>query len=329
MILVTGGTGFIGAYLLRELVKQGRPVRAIRRPSSKMGMVAGLPGIEWVVADILHLPQLEEAMQGVTKVYHSAAIVSYDKRDRDKMMAVNMEGTANVVNLSLAYNIEKLVYVSSIAAIGRKMRQQKITEQSAWETSKFNTQYGISKFRAEREVWRGIAEGLNAVMVNPSIVLGAGHWNDSSVRLFHQVHQGWHFYPEGVTGYVDVRDVVAAMVQLMDSDISEERFILSAEDWDYKRLFTTIAKHLGKKPPSFKVNRRLALAAYRILGLGYPLIQRDLVINIGNRFYYDASKIRNAINMDFIPIDQTIRETATAMKTSLEAGRPFGWLPEK
>ena len=174
-ILVTGATGFLGAYLLRQLVTQGHAIRALRRANSPMHLVEDIADlVEWVEADILDIVALETAFEGVTHVYHCAAMVSFHPRDVDRMMKINVEGTANIVNLSLSFGVQKLVHVSSIAAVGRSKERPQLDESSKWTTSKLNTNYAISKYMGEQEVWRGHAEGLAVGIVNPAIILGSG-----------------------------------------------------------------------------------------------------------------------------------------------------------
>src|SRR6185295_8650851 len=177
LILVTGGTGFLGMQLLRELVKRGEKVRAIKRSGSTSFLEEEFTRqIEWVEGDVLHIPALEEAMSDCEKVYHCAAVVSFLPKDHERIMKVNVEGTANVVNVALEKKIKKLVHVSSVAAIGSSRNDEVVNESTEWESG--NSNYALSKFLGEREVWRGIAEGLNAVIVNPSLIIGAGNWNE-------------------------------------------------------------------------------------------------------------------------------------------------------
>lgn len=319
MILVTGGTGFVGSFLLRELVSQGEHVRAIRRPSSSFELVDDIKDrVEWIEADLLDVPALEVAFnpkretrnQELT-VYHCAAVVSHRKKDARQMIRVNAEGTANIVNLCLAYGVKKLVHVGSIAALGRSAPQQVIDETSEWVKSKYNAAYGLSKFRAEREVWRGIGEGLDAVIVNPSVILGPGQWVKGTGRMFRLMDNGLKFYPASSTGFVDVRDVVSCMIQLMKSEITGERFIINAENRSMKDIFTMIAKSLGKKPPKFKASPaivRLALVyeSLRSLTGKYPRYTRALARNSQTTYEYDNSKIKETLGYHFRALGETI-----------------------
>ncbi|HVI48004.1 MAG TPA: NAD-dependent epimerase/dehydratase family protein [Chitinophaga sp.] len=318
MILVTGGTGFLGSHLIRTLADAGKPVRALYRKQPSPQLQDLSDKIEWVQGDILDVCTLEDAMNGITQVYHCAAVVSFQPGERDSLLKINAEGTANVVNLALDAGVQKLVHVSSVAAIGRAREKAAIDEDCEWEESRNNSQYSISKYQGEMEVWRGIAEGLDAVIVNPSIILGAGFWDDGSGALLKNAWKEFPFYTTGVNGFVDVKDVAEAMVQLMDSDISGERFILSAENWDYQRLFTTMAHALGKKPPHIAVKPWMAEIVWRlekVKGMftgGKPLVTKETARTAQLKVYYNSNKILDALpGFSFRPLEQTIKEIST------------------
>ncbi|QJB34490.1 NAD-dependent epimerase/dehydratase family protein [Chitinophaga oryzae] len=323
MILVTGGTGFLGSYLIRSLVAAGKPVRALYRkaPSPRLQDLSGK--IEWVQGDILDVCALEDAMQGVTQVYHCAAVVSFQPGHAAGLMKINVEGTANVVNLALDAGVKKLVYVSSVAAIGRAKEQAAIDEDCEWEDSPNNSRYSISKYQGEMEVWRGIAEGLDAVIVNPSIILGAGFWDEGSGTLLKNAWKEFPYYTEGVNGFVDVLDVVKAMVLLMDSPVSGERFILSAGNWGYRQLFTSMAHALGKKPPHIAAKPWMAELVWRlekVKGLltgKQPVVTKETARTAQLKVYYDNQKILKALpEFTFRPLEETIREISAAFLAS-------------
>jgi dihydroflavonol-4-reductase len=319
MILVTGGTGFLGSHLIRALVAAGKPVRALYRqqPSPRLQDISDK--IEWVPGDILDVFTLEDAMVGVTQVYHCAAVVSFQAADRDRLLKINVEGTANVVNMALDAGVEKLLYVSSVAAIGRARDNAAVNEECEWEDSKNNSRYGISKFQGEMEVWRGIAEGLDAVIVNPSIILGAGFWDDGSGSLLKNAWKEFPYYTEGVNGFVDVEDVVQAMIRLMDSGISAERYILSAGNWGYQRLFTTMAQALGKKPPHIAAKPWMAEVVWRLEKVKgmitgkHPLVTKETARTAQMKVIYENNKVLNALpGFQFRPLEDTIQHIATA-----------------
>ncbi len=262
MIFVTGGTGLVGSHLIQELIKQGKQVKALYRKA-----IPEIPlkeKVQWVTGDILDVIALEEYMEGVNEVYHCAAIVSFNPKTRGEMLKVNVEGTINVVNACLASGVKKLCYVSSVAALGRIRNNKEVDETMNWSDETSNSSYGKSKHLAEVEVWRGISEGLQAVIVNPVIILGAGDWGKGSSGIFKSAYDEFPWYTEGVSGFVDVKDVVKAMIQLMESGISEQRFILSEGNHSFKEVFTLIAKGFGKKPPHKKVTPFMASVVWRL-----------------------------------------------------------------
>lgn len=316
-ILVTGGTGFLGSYLLRALVRRGYKVRALCRPNSSRALAAEVADqVEWVPGDLTDLGALEDAFEGVTHVIHSAAMVSFHPRDYHRMMQVNVEGTANIVNLSLDYGVQKLIHVSSIAALGRSKERTHLNEKSTWVQSSGNSQYAISKYGGEQEAWRGHAEGLNVAIVNPSVILGSGFWDIGSARFFKQMDEGLKFWPVGRSGFVDVRDVVEFMILLLESDISGERYVLNADNIPYRQFFQTIARELGVKPPPIKVSPWLAEVAWRvewlkekILGVD-PIVTKESARASVSSYFYENDKSRAAFNFAYRPLETTIQETA-------------------
>lgn len=260
MILVTGSTGLVGTHLIQQLLQNKQPIKAFFR--SEIPFEHSL--VQWVKADILDVVALEEAMQNVTQVYHCAAIVSFNPKQKNELHKTNIEGTANVVNACLNAQVQKLLFVSSVAALGRIREDKPIDETMNWTEETSNSEYGKTKFLAEMEVWRGIGEGLNAVIVNPTIILGNGDWNKGSSSVFKSAYNEFPWYTEGTTGFVDVLDVVEAMIQLMNSNIVAQRFILSAETSTYKDLFTLIANAFNKKPPSKLVTPFIAAVVWRL-----------------------------------------------------------------
>ena len=302
-MLVTGGTGFIGAYIIKELVKKGYSVRAIRRSNKLPFFISPdiLNKVEWVTSDVLDVIALHEAMNGVEAIIHSAALVSFVKRERKQMYNTNVDGTANIVNLSLEHGVKKLVHISSISALGRTFTGERVTEEKKWATSKLNSHYGISKHKAEMEVWRGMGEGLDAVILNPSTVLGFGNWHDSSCAIFKNVYKGFKWYTNGINGFVDVEDVAKIAVLLMESNISEERFIINHEDWEFRKLFTTMAVAFEKKPPSWEATPFLSSIAWRFEKLrsmlkgSKPLITKETALIALSKTYWENDKILKAL----------------------------------
>jgi dihydroflavonol-4-reductase len=327
MILVTGGTGLLGSHLLFELVSSGKKVRALRRESSSGELVEKvfgyyspkaaelLAGIEWVTGDVTDIYSLYEAMEGVDRVYHAAAVVSFDPWEHDEMMRVNVEGTANVVNACIYKGVGKICHVSSIACLGQTENDELINEEKKWKNSNKSSAYAISKFGAEREVWRGTIEGLQAVIVNPGIIIGPGDWKKGSCRLFELVWEGLRYYTMGVNGYVDVRDVVKAMITLMDSETSNSRFVVTSENLTYLQFVQMVAEGLGKKMPSVKAGallREVAWRAEKIRALfsgKKPLITKETARTASKKSYYSNEKIRNNFGFEFKPMKVSIEGT--------------------
>ncbi|KAA2244949.1 NAD-dependent epimerase/dehydratase family protein [Chitinophaga agrisoli] len=328
MILVTGGTGFLGSYLLRALVNAGKPVRALYRERIPAQLQDIQQQVQWFQGDILDVTSLEEAMQGITQVYHCAAIVSFHPSTRQCMMQINVEGTANVVNMALDAGVQKLVHVSSVAALGRAKNNAAIDERAEWQDSRNNSQYAVSKYRGEMEVWRGIAEGLNAAIVNPAIILGSGFWQEGSGTLVKHVWKEFPFYTSGVNGYVDVEDVVRVMMLLMDGPVKGQRFVLAAENRSYFDLFSEMAGQLGKKPPHISVQPWMAEVVWRlekVKGLfsdAKPVVTKETARTAQLQMYYDSSKLLKTLpGFQFKPLTQTIAEICRSFKEDVAAGK--------
>ena len=325
MILVTGGTGLLGSHLLLDLVKSGRQVRAIKRATSKTDMVRKvfsyyvsnpdeLAGrIEWVNADLMDFGAIEDAMEGVTEIYHAGAVVSFFPKDHKAMLKVNIEGTANLVNQAIAGKVDKFCYVSSVATLGRAENNEVSTEETYWVPSKKNSVYGISKYGAEREIWRGMEEGLNAVIINPSVILGPGFWQDNS-GLFRLVWEGLKYYTRGMNGYVDARDISKAMIGLMEGNHFGQRYICSAANLSYQDLFGFMAKHLGKPAPSVNVPPAMTSVAWRVEAVrafltgSKPEVTREMAITTSQVYTYSSEKLCKTLDFKFRPVEESIRE---------------------
>jgi dihydroflavonol-4-reductase len=319
-IFVTGGTGLVGSHLLDALVKQGNHVVALYR--TDIPEVHYKEKIEWVQGDLDDILRLDELLEGVDQVYHCAAIVSFNPKEREHLFKVNVEGTTNVVNAAINNQVKKLCYVSSVAALGRIRKAEEVNETMHWTKETSNSEYGKSKFLAEMEVWRGIGEGLPAVIVNPSIILGAGDWNKGgSTRLFKSAYKEFPWYTEGVSGFVDVNDVVRAMIQLMNSDVTAQRFILNGINCSYRQLFTDIAKCFGKKPPHKIVTPFIASIVWRWEALksmftsSDPLLTRETTLTAQAKVYYNNSKIKSYLpSFEYTPFAQTIERICNELK---------------
>ncbi len=332
-ILVTGGTGFLGSYLLRYLLAYGyTDIRALCRPDSRFDLLGeDKKRIRWIEADILDIQDLLEAFEGVGRVFHCAAKISFKTSERKKMIRANQEGTGNVVNACLESGVRKLIHASSIAAIGRGKREMVVRETSKWETSPLNSDYSISKFLSEQEVWRGQAEGLETAIVNPSLILGSGYWDGfNTQRIFKLAWKSFPWYATGATGIVDVRDVARMMIFLGESAISGERYICNSANWSFRRLSEQIAGELGAKPPRFRFGPLLRiiappLARMHSLFTGQtPSVTRQTARMTSKSYEYSNEKSVRDLHWVYIPPEKTIRETAAQMKeASVE-----GWAPK-
>jgi len=318
-ILITGGTGFLGSYIIKTLIEKGYAVRALRRSNKFPNWIAKdiMEKVEWVDGDILDVVSLEDAMQGIDTVIHSAAIVSFVEKDRKEMYQVNIEGTANVVNIALENNVKRLVHISSVAALGRSAGGGHVDEEKKWEESKVNTHYAKSKYRAELEVWRGMAEGLDAVILNPSTILGYGDWRSSSCAIFKTVHDGFNWFAPGINGFVAVEDVANATVLLMETNITAQRYIVNGDTWPFKKLMDTMADAFGKKRPTRKTTPFLMKIAWRVEKIksfftgNRPLLTRESARVAASQTYFENDKILKALpGFSFTPLDEAIKKAA-------------------
>jgi dihydroflavonol-4-reductase len=315
LVLVTGGTGLLGSYVLRELLRHGQSIKALYREKMPLLLTPEETArIQWVKGDVLDPTLLADEMAGVEEVYHCAGMVSFNPARRERMFKINVEGTANVVNAAIAAGVRKLCHVSSVSALGRKRDKQVVTEAAKWSPEANLSNYGESKFLSEMEVWRGHAEGLDAVIVNPTIILGYGDWDTSSAATFKSAWDEFPWYTDGISGFVDAGDVATVMYQLMKSDVSGERFIVSAENLPYRELFNRMAEAFGKKPPHRKVNGLLAGIVWRLekiksLATGKdPLLTRETAETARRSVFFDNSRILNALpGFTFMPIAESIR----------------------
>lgn len=325
MVFVTGGTGFLGSYIIKQLVEKGYAVRAIRRSNKLPFWISKeiVDAVEWMDGDVLDVVALQDAMEGVDTIIHSAAIVSFAKKDRKEMYQVNVEGTANVVNMALEKNVRRLIHISSVAALGRSENGGHVNEEKKWEESKANTHYGKSKFKAELQVWRGISEGLEAVIVNPSTILGYGDWTSSSCAIFKSVYNGFKWYTPGINGFVDVEDVARATILLLESTINEERFIVSGDSWPFRKLQDTIADGFDKKRPHKQTTPFLLSVAWRMekiksLFTGKkPLLTKESANVAQSKTWFDNDKILAVLpGFSFTPLEETINKACQQYKPS-------------
>lgn len=330
MVFVTGGTGFIGSYIIKQLVQAGRPVLALRRsPTLPQHIDAGIwEAVQWAEGDVLDVVALADAMSRCTAVIHAAAVVSFHKKEEDRMRQVNVEGTANVVNAALeSGTVQRIVHISSVAALGRTKEGVQKDESTEWKDNDNNTAYARSKHAAELEVWRGMAEGLEGVVLNPSTVLGYGNWHQSSCALFRNAYKEFPWYTDGVNGFVGVEDVAAAAVAFLDSTINEERFIVNAENRPFKWVFDHIAGGFGKKQPYKKATPFLGEIAWRVealkhlMGGSLPLLTAETAKVAQSKTTFSNQKLLQALpQFTYQSLEKVIGESCARYLQAMEKG---------
>ncbi|MDX6745618.1 NAD-dependent epimerase/dehydratase family protein [Polaribacter sp. PL03] len=331
MILVTGGTGLVGAHLLYHLIKNDEKIRAIYRSEEKIKAVEKvfsyytddtslISKIEWFKADITDVPSMIPAFVNINKVYHCAAFISFKPRDYREMRKVNIHGTAIIVNLSIDAKVKKMCFVGSIAAVGDSLKGELITEENEWNKEQDNSGYSITKFGAEMEVWRASQEDVEVVIVNPGVILGSGFWFAGSGKLFSQVYNGFKYYTEGVTGFVGVKDVVQAMILLMNSNVKNERFILVSENKSYKDVLFLIADALGKKRPLRKIKSWQTNILWRVSSIlsiftrKEPLLGKYAAKSAHEVSKYSSEKIKQTFKIQFTEIETVVKEVCNNYK---------------
>ena len=323
MLLVPGGTGLVGSHLLHLLLKNGEKVKATYRSMASLEKAKNVFAsykanelfnqINWVKADITDYFSLKDIFEGISHVYHCAAVVSFDRRKSDKMYEINVDGTSNMVNLSLEFGIKKFCHVSSVASLGSYADGRYTDEEAIWTHSTETSYYSITKYYAENEVWRAAEEGLNTVIVNPATILGFGNWEESSTAIIKKVNDGLNYYTTGENAFVGVADVVKAMHALMKSEISDQRYILVSENWSFKKLLSEIALGLGKNPPRKEAPRwlanllrRLDEARYFIFG-SKTVLTKQSVDTAYKKKCFSAEKIKKELSFEFEPMENVVR----------------------
>ncbi|MBP9067879.1 MAG: NAD-dependent epimerase/dehydratase family protein [Bacteroidia bacterium] len=339
MNLVTGATGLLGSHVVLKLLQQGKTVVASKQHSSDISKVkhcfsyytkdaeALFNKIKWVDLDITDIYSIEEALKGIEHVYHCAGFVSFLEKDFPKLTLLNETGTANLVNACVAKKVKSFCHASSLSTINNADYEGELSEKIFWKTSGKESSYAISKYNAEREVWRGIEEGLNAVIVNPGFILAPGFWKQSSGKLFAFCKKGNMFYTDGSTAYVEVNDVVEVMVRLMDKQIFNERFILIENSYTFKSVFTQIQKKFGKKAPYIKsgiyllqLGRIADAILSRITGKDRVLTSNTIRTAIGHK-KYSNSKVKSALSFSFKPINEVLNSICDHYENDLRSGK--------
>lgn len=331
-VFITGSTGLVGGHLLVQLYLNGYRIKALIRPSTSFKQLRlisdfyNVPfqelhrAVDWVYGDTLDYVILKEALQGSDLVFHCAGLVSFGKGQRDKLLQTNVQGTANMVDASLLAGIKHFNYISSIAALGKESDDGLIDEETSRDMSKLVSDYSESKFFAELEVWRGAAEGLPVSILNPGVILGPGLPDRGSLLIFNAAAKGIPFYTDSLTGYVDVRDIARASIQLVQQQITGRRYVMVAENCHNKDLFALIARAFGKKPPRIRAGIGLLRVAVCMASLISWItrkpsqLSQDTLRSIAHPERYSSHRIMEELGFEFTPIQETIRDTALFVK---------------
>ena len=313
MILVTGATGLIGSFITHELIQQGYKVRILTRSSNNLTLIQDIVSeLEIIEGDILDVYTLQKAFENIDSVIHTAALVSFNPKDSKQLMKTNVEGTANMVNLSLDFNIKKFIHIRSIAAIGSTSTNSNLDETSKWNPDEPHSNYAFSKHKSELEVWRGIEEGLPATIINPSVVLGPASYQKSSAKIFAQAIEKGIFTINSFVNVVDVRDVTTSVIKLLTSNIIGERFILNAGIISYTDLISEIRKHNGLNKPKYTVPLWLIKIYAKVRQLISAItfkpseITTDSIRSLTKPTHYNGAKITHSVNMEYKPILETL-----------------------
>ncbi|MGM0934295.1 MAG: SDR family oxidoreductase [Bacteroidota bacterium] len=340
MILITGATGLVGSHLAFELAKKEEKIRALFRSESKRDRVKDIfsyyttsekaseyfQRIDWVKAEINDIPALEKAFEGVKQVFHCAALVSFNPADAQALRKTNITGTANIVNLCIAFKIKKLCHVSSVASLGRDIKKPEIDETTEWNPEGNHSDYAISKYGAEIEVWRGSQEGVPIVIVNPGIIIGPGFWDSGSGPIFTRIQKGLKYYFSKTTGFVGIGDVVKTMLLLMNSEIKNEKYVIVSENINFKRVMKGIARNLNKPVPKKKLKKWMLWVGWIGMKTGSIFgIKRQITTSTIKTLFEDAhyssEKIKKKLDYEFTPIDKVISKTAAIYKEEIIAPR--------
>ena len=331
MIFVTGGTGLVGSHLLLALAMRGDKIRALRRRESNTGQVLEtfrwytgdaeklFHQIEWVDGDILDIYSLLPLLNGIDTLYHCAAVISFDRHLHKKMLASNIQGTANLVDAALENRVRRICHVSSVSALGKTSNGDFVSEETNWIPSRKNSGYSQSKFYSETEIWRGVEEGMDCIIINPSIIIGPGRWDSGSPSFFRTIHRGMRFYTRGTTGYVDIRDVVDAMLLLTEEENFEkaknQRFLLNAGNLSYREFFTKVAHAVGRPAPGIYASPLMLTMAWLFSALVSfftrrpPLITRETAVSGSSVTYFNGSKITENFGFRYRSVDEAIENT--------------------
>lgn len=321
-ILITGGTGLVGSYVIRTLLKYDFiNIHAIARSSSKYDLLPGVKDrVSWHHTDVNDVVGLHDALFETDYVIHCAALVSFDSRDKRQLVKTNVEGTANIVNLSLEHKVRKLIHISSIAALGRNTANGITDENTEWVDNSNNSFYSLTKYLGEMEVWRGQAEGLDVAVLIPGLILGSGYWNVGTNGFFNHVWKESKFYPTGATGFVDVRDLAEFACRMIGYEGVEKKFITIGHNASYRHFLSLIAGGLNKKEPSIKTNKFILESAWRLDKLrsvitgSRPMLTKETAKTSSKNYIFDNKRSLAIDNFSYRPLETTIAEIAAQFK---------------
>ena len=324
MIFLTGGTGLVGSHILLKLCENNIPVRALKRQSSSLNICKKVFNyynrqdlfntIEWCTGNINDVPFLESSMSSCDYIIHAAALVSFNKSDLENLKKINIEGTSNIMNVALGLDIKKCIYISSIATLGISPNMQEINEECDFKFTNKESNYSISKYYAEQEVWRACHEGLDVVILNPSVILGPGDWNKGSSKIFQRIFNGLKFYTAGSTGFVDVIDIANITILFLHNNIKNERFILNGTNLKYRDAFNLIADEFSVERANVKVTLLIKELAWRLESIRSfflqksPLLTKETAESAMSKKSYSSSKIKNLLDYNFISFNDSIQK---------------------
>jgi nucleoside-diphosphate-sugar epimerase len=331
VILVTGATGLLGSHVVVDYLRKGETVRALYRFEERKKIVRKLLDhycageaaelfnrIDWFKGDVLNLSDLKEAFVGVERVVHCAALVSFQKRDFYKLWEINREGTANMVNTALDSEVKHFVHVSSTAAVGTDGQKPDglKRESNHWNANEIASTYSYTKYSAEKEVWRGIEEGLNAVIVNPSVMFGPGSWNESSLTIFRTISNGFNYYSVGGNAFVDVRDVSKVILRLQNENAVNERYLITGHNVSFKELFDLMSFYMKRQAPGKKATPFLTYLAWIASGIKSFFTGTDATLTkdsirsaMGTSRFSSEKLLQKYPGFEFTPLAETIQET--------------------
>ena len=324
MILITGATGLVGSHLALHLLENNEKLRAIYRSNDALKKTQTVfkyynkeflfEKIEWIRGDITDIPLMETAFQEIEFVYHCAALISFDPSDEKQIRKINIEGTANIVNLCLKYKIKKLCHISSIAALGNlKANEKTISEKTEWNPELYHSDYAISKYGAEIEVYRGQQEGLSTVIINPGVILGPSFWQTGS-GIIYKINKRLRFFTKGRTAFVTVNDVVLIASTLMKSQIAGERFVVVSANINFETILKTIAGQssvlvsaIEIKPWMMEVSWRIDWLMSNILGTKRN-VTKSMALSLFATELFSNNKTKQTLNYQFENIEEYIKK---------------------